>query len=211
MHGRGVGDWRGPGLRGEYLTLGSTSRLRFLAPELISDAGPLGAGAFSRRLRQSTFEAGRCVRRREAALIKAWPGFQRIDCWSTIVDMAVNDEMPSPGAALLKLARMRAGLTQAELAERAGVARSMVSAYESDHPQATLPTLMRLLKAAGFELRMHLAPYDDHDDVLRALEERRSPEQRQAWETYQAERVAKAKARDHRAIRKERPEPTVSA
>jgi len=29
---------------------------------------------------------------------------------------------------------------------------------------------MRLLRAAGFELRMQLAPYDDHDDVLRQLE-----------------------------------------
>jgi transcriptional regulator with XRE-family HTH domain len=125
--------------------------------------------------------------------------------------MSVYDEMPSPGAALLRLARMRAGLTQAELAARAGVARSMVSAYESDHRQATLPTLMRLLAAAGFELRMHLAPYDDHDDVLRASEEHRLPEQRRAWESYQADRVAKARARDHRAIRKERPERPVPA
>jgi len=72
--------------------------------------------------------------------------------------MSVYDEMPSPGAGLLRYARLKAGLSQSELGERAGVARTMVSAYEHDRRQATLPTLMRLLKAAGFELRMQLAP-----------------------------------------------------
>ncbi len=44
----------------------------------------------------------------------------------------------------------------------------MVSAYERDRCQPTLATLLRLLKAGGYELRMHLAPYDEHDDVLAA-------------------------------------------
>src|SRR5674476_1004344 len=35
----------------------------------------------------------------------------------------------------------------ADRAERAGVPRTMLSAYERDRRQATLPTLMRLLKA----------------------------------------------------------------
>ena len=63
----------------------------------------------------------------------------------------------------------------------------MISAYEGDHRQPTLNTLMRMLKAAGFELRVHLAPYDPHD-VLEALEETRPAEERrrrarqiQAW------------------------------
>ena len=67
----------------------------------------------------------------------------------------------------------------------------MLSAYERDRRQATLPTLMRLLKAAGFELDMQLAPYDDQDDVLRELEQHRSPEEPMAWESYQPARVAK--------------------
>src|ERR1039458_10649692 len=69
----------------------------------------------------------------------------------TIVYVSVYDEMPSPGAGLLRYARLKAGLSQSDLAKRAGVARTMVSAYEHDRRQATLPTLMRLLKAAGFE------------------------------------------------------------
>ena len=112
----------------------------------------------------------------------------------TIVYVSVYDDMPSPGAGLLRYARLKAGLSQSELAKRAGVPRTMVSAYERDRRQATLPTLMRLLKAAGFELRIQLAPYDDHDDVLRELEAHRSPEERKSWEDYQATRVAKDRA-----------------
>ncbi|MDQ2727329.1 MAG: helix-turn-helix transcriptional regulator [Actinomycetota bacterium] len=68
----------------------------------------------------------------------------------------MSELMPSSGAGLLQYARLRAGLTQAELARRAGVPASMVSAYERDRRQASLPTLTQLLKAAGYELRMHL-------------------------------------------------------
>ena len=118
--------------------------------------------------------------------------------------VSVYDEMPSPGAGLLRYARLKAGLSQSELAERAGVARSMVSAYERDRRQATLPTLMRLLKAAGFELRMGLAPYDDHDDVLRELEQHRPSGEREAWEGYQATRVAKDRAAVSAALRARR-------
>ena len=50
--------------------------------------------------------------------------------------------MPSTGAGLLRYARLKAGLSQSELAERAGVARTMVSAYERDRRQATLPLML---------------------------------------------------------------------
>ena len=115
--------------------------------------------------------------------------------------MSVDDELPSPGAGLLRYARLKAGLSQSELATRAGVARSMVSAYEHDRRQATLPTLMRLLKAAGFELRMQLVPYDDHDDVLRELEQHRPSAEREAWDRYQVVRVAKDRAAVAAALR----------
>ncbi len=125
----------------------------------------------------------------------------RAEVGDTIVYVSVYDEKPSPGAGLLRYARLKAGLSQSELAKRAGVPRTMVSAYEHDRRQATLPTLMRLLKAAGFELRMQLAPYDDHDDVLRELEAHRSPEDRRSWEDYQATRVAKDRAAVSVALR----------
>jgi transcriptional regulator with XRE-family HTH domain len=64
----------------------------------------------------------------------------------------------------------------------------MVSAYERGRRQPTLTTLLRMVRAAGFDIRMILAPYDPHDEVLRSLEARRSPAERarrdrqlQAW------------------------------
>jgi transcriptional regulator with XRE-family HTH domain len=81
---------------------------------------------------------------------------------------------PSPAAALVQLARLKAGLSQRELAERASVPTTMISAYERDRRQPTLATLLRLLHAAGFELTMKLEPYDPHDEVLEALESKRS-------------------------------------
>src|SRR5437763_13700122 len=88
------------------------------------------------------------------------------------------EKVPSAAAALLQLARLKAGLTQRELAERASVPTTMISAYERDRRQPSLATLLRLLRAAGFELRMRLEPYDSPDAVLEALESRRSPSER---------------------------------
>ena len=89
--------------------------------------------------------------------------------------MAQSSHPPSPAAALLQLARIKNGLSQGQLSERAGVPATMISAYERDRRQPTVPTLMRLLKAAGFDLTMHLVPSDPHDDVLVELDSRRGP------------------------------------
>jgi uncharacterized protein len=53
---------------------------------------------------------------------------------------------------LLRRARLRAGLSQAELAARAGVAQSVISAYEAGRRQPALSTLTRLIEAAGYDL-----------------------------------------------------------
>lgn len=79
---------------------------------------------------------------------------------------------------MVQLARLKAGLSQRELAERASVPATMVSAYERDLRQPTLETLRKLVRAAGFDLRMQLEPYDPHDDVLEELERTRSSEER---------------------------------
>src|SRR5580700_2833865 len=92
--------------------------------------------------------------------------------------MAHSYDTPSPAAGLLQLARLKSGLSQGRLAELAGVPASMISAYERDKRQPTLPTLLRLLTAAGFDLRMQLVPLDDHDDVLANLEDKRPPDER---------------------------------
>ena len=51
---------------------------------------------------------------------------------------------------LLRQARQRAGLSQVELAAKAGVTQSVISAYESGHRQPSLPTLAALIEAAGY-------------------------------------------------------------
>jgi uncharacterized protein len=66
--------------------------------------------------------------------------------------------MDSEGSAgaVLRQARKRAGLSQAELAARAGVTQSVISAYESGHRQPAIPALAALVDAAGYELVMGL-------------------------------------------------------
>src|SRR6266487_3099776 len=62
----------------------------------------------------------------------------------------VNDR--SAAGTVLRDARRRAGLSQVELAARAGVTQSVISAYESGHRQPSVPTLAALIEATGFEL-----------------------------------------------------------
>jgi uncharacterized protein len=60
--------------------------------------------------------------------------------------------------ALLREARTEAGLTQAEVARRAGVTQSVISAYESGDREPSLPTLVRLVEATGGELDVQVRP-----------------------------------------------------
>jgi transcriptional regulator with XRE-family HTH domain len=59
---------------------------------------------------------------------------------------------------LVREARMRAGLTQRELARRAGTAQSVVARIERGQTRPSGELLVRLLEAAGFELRADLVP-----------------------------------------------------
>jgi hypothetical protein len=65
---------------------------------------------------------------------------------------------PASAGALLQEARTAAGLTQSELARRAGVTQSVVSAYESGSREPSLPTLRRLIEATGSELETQIRP-----------------------------------------------------
>jgi transcriptional regulator with XRE-family HTH domain len=57
-------------------------------------------------------------------------------------------------AALLGEARNRADLSQAELARRAGISRSVLSVYESGRREPGSEALARILGAAGFRLSL---------------------------------------------------------
>lgn len=58
--------------------------------------------------------------------------------------------------ALLREARTRAGLSQSDLARRAGIAQSVVSEYESGKRQPALSTLAKLVQGTGHELSLEL-------------------------------------------------------
>lgn len=92
-------------------------------------------------------------------------------------------------ASLLASARQRAGLTQRELARRAGTAQSVVARIESGRTSPTFETLERLILATGSTLKLGLGdpPYVDpvvehyKRDVDRTLLRenlRKTPEQR---------------------------------
>lgn len=65
---------------------------------------------------------------------------------------------------MLVEARRKAGLSQDELAERAGTSRPTLSSYEHGHRSPTLRTAARILAAAGFELSaVRSMTFDEYD------------------------------------------------
>ena len=64
-------------------------------------------------------------------------------------------------ASLLREARLRAGLTQTELAERTGRDRSVIARWEQAVVAPSLDTLLELVRACGFDLPLELVSYDD--------------------------------------------------
>lgn len=71
---------------------------------------------------------------------------------------------------LIKLTRVKTGLSQRELAKRSGTSQPAIAAYESGRKDPSLSTLSRIVRGAGLELRIGLAPYDDHDEWIRRYE-----------------------------------------
>jgi transcriptional regulator with XRE-family HTH domain len=71
--------------------------------------------------------------------------------------------MAMKGNHLVREARKRAGLTQRELASRAGTTQSAVARIEAGRTSPTLEHLTRLVRACGFDLYVRLAALDDHD------------------------------------------------
>jgi transcriptional regulator with XRE-family HTH domain len=64
-------------------------------------------------------------------------------------------------ADLLKEARLRAGLTQAELGRRVQRSQSQIARWERGDVKPSLETLRELIRACGLELGFELAEYDD--------------------------------------------------
>jgi transcriptional regulator with XRE-family HTH domain len=81
-------------------------------------------------------------------------------------------------ASLIRQARMRAGLSQQQLAERCGKAKVQIGRWETGIVAPSLDTLLDLVRACGFDLSLLLEPYEPVDDRPLNELQRISPERR---------------------------------
>lgn len=79
-------------------------------------------------------------------------------------------------AALIRRARNRAGITQAELARRLGTTQSAVSRWERGHDEPRLSTLAAVLGACDLRLVLGAEPDVDRAQIRQQLA--MTPEQR---------------------------------
>src|SRR5437667_8265742 len=83
------------------------------------------------------------------------------------------------GNHLVREARKRAGLTQAELAARVGTTQSAIARLERGGTTPTFQRITQLVRACGFDLNVRMTPTDDdHDWSLVQQNLRLSPTQR---------------------------------
>src|SRR3954467_10024471 len=90
---------------------------------------------------------------------------------------------------LIREARLRAGLTQYQLAERSGRDRSVIARWEQGAVAPSVETLIELVRACGFDLPLELVPHEPASDDERLRKNQLlSPERR-------VQRMLRARAR----------------
>ena len=94
---------------------------------------------------------------------------------------------------LVREARRRAGWTQAELGRRAGVPQSTIARIESGARTPSSDMVERLVRAAGFELRVSLGEPDAETLSLFSQTLRRTPAERLADTTAAARFVLRGR------------------
>jgi transcriptional regulator with XRE-family HTH domain len=81
-------------------------------------------------------------------------------------------------AALIREARLRAGLSQAQMAERSGKERTVIARWEQGAVAPSVDTLVELVRSCGFDIPLELVPYDPGPDRQIAELQVLSPERR---------------------------------
>ncbi len=94
-----------------------------------------------------------------------------------------------PVWALIREARRRAGLTQAELAARVRTSQPAIARYERARAMPDLATLHRVVEACGFELRLELAKPGRQGESAARIALERTAEERLVVNTRQVELV----------------------
>jgi transcriptional regulator with XRE-family HTH domain len=82
------------------------------------------------------------------------------------------------GGKLVREARVRARLTQRQLAEKAGVSQPTIARIESGAVRPSFDQVHRLVRACGLDLQIAIAPADDSDWSAAQGNLRLSPEAR---------------------------------
>src|SRR5919198_67026 len=82
------------------------------------------------------------------------------------------------GADLIREARLRAGLTQAELSQRTGTQRSVIARWEQGAVSPTFDNMLEVIEACGFDLPLLLVPRDTSLDDRLQKNRLLSPERR---------------------------------
>ncbi len=81
-------------------------------------------------------------------------------------------------ARLLREARLRAGLSQQELAEASGKDRTVIARYEQAVVAPSIDTLVEMLRSCGFDILLELVPYEPELSERMVELQRLSPERR---------------------------------
>lgn len=82
------------------------------------------------------------------------------------------------GGDVIREARLRAGLSQHELAARSGRDRSVIARWEQGTVSPSLDTLLEIVHACGFDLPLELVLRNDAADDRLRRNARLSPERR---------------------------------
>jgi transcriptional regulator with XRE-family HTH domain len=82
------------------------------------------------------------------------------------------------GSHLVREARRRAGMTQRELAARAGTTQPAIARIESGESAPSLERIVRLVRACGFDLDIRVVPLDEDAWTLAEQGQRLTPDQR---------------------------------
>ena len=79
---------------------------------------------------------------------------------------------------LIKEARLRAGISQAELARRVGSSQPAIARVESGAVSPSVDRLSDLIRACGFDLELRLTPHDTAERALARSNMALSPDER---------------------------------
>lgn len=88
-------------------------------------------------------------------------------------------------------AREQAGLSQMQLAQKAKTSQAAISMYESGTRSPSVETLLRIIRAAGFDIRMHLAGPDTHTITRKQFEKTMNPRTLREHSKSQSTRIAR--------------------